>query len=131
MADDFKVQVNFKLGETLINLRGQDVSEVLEKVEEMKSGFDLIAEAMSVAKQVQMAKGLTSFTPAPAAPAASHSAPAAGATASSLRCVHGAYKDLKGKRNAKGDLYKYRYFCPGPRDNQCKAADLPGQEQQS
>ncbi len=132
MAEDFKVQVNFKLGETLINVRGQEVAEVLAKVEEIKDGLDALGEVMSVAKQVTMAKGLTGFTPAPATSGggAQNTAPAAGATAGSLRCKHGAYKDFNGKTKKNGDPYQYRYYCPAPfgATDQCKPNALPGQE---
>ncbi len=128
MADDFKVQVNLKLGETLINVRGQEVAEVLAKVEEIKTGLDAIGEVMSVAKQVTMAKGLTSFTPPVTGGNTQNAAPAAGATANSLRCAHGAYKDMKGKRKRNGDAYQFRYFCPKFGDGSCQAKDLPGQE---
>ena len=131
MADDFKVQVNLKLGETLINVRGQEVAEVLEKVEEIKAGLDALGEVMSVAKQVTMAKGLTGFTPAPpASNNTQNSSAATGTTAGNLRCKHGAFKDFKGKTKKNGDAYQYRYYCPAPfgAADSCKPASLPGQE---
>ncbi len=129
MSDAFKVQVNLKVGETLINVRGDSVAEVMAQVEQIKENLNAIGDVMTVAKQVQMAKGLTGFTPPPAS---TTNAPTAKAAPGALECVHGPYKDLKGKRNAKGQLYKNRYFCPShDRNNQCKADDLPGQEKQS
>lgn len=132
MSEDYKVQVNLKVGETLINLRGANVAEVQSLAEDIKGAMDAILEAASIGKQVMMAKGLTTFQPAPSAPAAQNTAPAAGATSGSLRCKHGAYKDFKGKQKANG-TYQFRYYCAAPfkqggNPDQCKAQDLPGQE---
>lgn len=132
MTDEWNVQANIKVGETLINLRGKDAAEIGKHADELKDFLENILEAASIGKQVMMAKGLTSFTPAPSAttPNAQNSAPAA-STPATLRCVHGAYKDLLGKKNKQGQLYKNRYACaapyvPGGNPDQCK--DLPGQE---
>lgn len=130
--ENWNIQVNLKLGETLINVRGADVAFVLARVEEIKNGLDAIGETMSVAKQVTMAKGLTGFTPAPPTTTGGtqNAAPAAGATAGGLRCKHGAYKDFKGKTKKNGEPYQFRYFCPAPfgATDSCKAGSLPGQE---
>ncbi len=137
MSEDYKVQVNLKVGETLINLRANTVDDAVSQVNAARESLlDAVGEAMSIAKQVVTAKGLTSFQPAPAAATTAstqHTAPAAGATSGALRCKHGAYKDFNGKTKKNGDGYQYRYYCAAPfkqggNPDQCKAQDLPGQE---
>lgn len=130
MSDDnWKVGANLDFSGHKFNFRGDDVEELATHLENFAEYGDRILEVLSKVKQIQMAKGLTSFTPAPAAaPNTQNSAPAAGATAGSLRCVHGAYKDMQGKRKKNGEAYQYRYFCPKFGDGSCRAADLPGQQ---
>lgn len=129
MAEDWKIQYNFKVGETLVNLRAQDSAEAAAVLAAFKDALNEVAEVTSIIKQVGMTKGLTSFTPAPpaSAPATQHAAPAAGATATDLRCVHGPYVDKKGKRKQNGQPYQFRYFC-SQFTGGCKASDLPGQQ---
>lgn len=134
MADDFKVQASMKTGEHLFNFRGQTVDEVTEQLEAFAANADRIFEVYSTVKQVTMAKGLNGFTPAaPVTSNVQNAAPAAGATATNLRCKHGAFKDFKGKTKKDGTGYQYRYYCAAPyvaggNPDQCKPASLPGQE---
>ena len=108
------------------NFRGQTVEELTVELEQFAKNADRIFEVLSTTKQVTMTKGLTSFTPAPAAPNTQNAAPAAGATAGDLRCTHGVYKDMKGKTKKNGQPYAFRYFCP-QFEGGCRASDLPGQ----
>lgn len=130
MSDNYGLQLSVKLGDDMVNVRGNTPEEFEKNRAAMEAAADAILDTVDKFRQVALAKGLTKagFTPAPAATDTAHSTSAAGSTAVDLRCSHGPYNDLKGKRNKKNEAYKYRYYCPGPFGQGCKAEALPGQE---
>lgn len=130
VSEDYKVQYNLKLGETLINLRGGSVEELAAQLTEFAENADAILGAHDTIRQVALAKNLTTvggFVPGPSGSSDRPSA-AQGSSSGDLRCQHGPYKDFKGKTKVNGQPYQYRYYCSGPYGKGCKATDLAGQE---
>ncbi|OKI54548.1 hypothetical protein [Micromonospora sp. CB01531] len=114
MADDYKIQINSSINGDLVNMRGTSGEELKDVI----AGFaehagDIFKELGSV-KQAALANGVFSGNAASSAPSATAAPRAAANTAPDKQpeCpTHGKTKDMRGKRNAKGEAYKFRYYC--------------------
>lgn len=133
MSEDYKAQASVKFGGDLFNFRGESAADLAEQLEGFAENAERIYEAYDKIRQVTLAKGITaqtSFVPATSG-GTQHTSGAEGASSGGkLECRHGPYKDFKGKTKRNGEAYQYRYYCSAPfgAKDQCKAADLPGQE---
>lgn len=117
MADDYKIQINSNINGDLVNMRaqsGEELEEVLLGFAEKAGG---IFKNLGDVKQAALVNGVFSGNAAPPA-SPSGGAPAAPRAAANTapgeipKCpTHTTVKDMRGKRNAKGEPYKYRYYC--------------------
>lgn len=129
----YKVQASPTLGGILFNFRGDSTEEVVTNIEEFAKLGDRFFDAYDTLRQVTLAKSIgtaAGYAAPNTAPQSQHAAPAAGSTQADLRCKHGPYKDLNGKRKKNGEGYQSRYVCAAPfgAPDQCAARSLPGQE---
>lgn len=129
MSDDYKVQASPTIGGVMFNLRGNTVEEVAAAMVALGESADAFFEGYDKVRQVTLAKGLTVVpSAAPSGAANVHPGTASGGGTGELRCQHGPYKDLNGKRKRNGEGYKNRYVCPAPFGAADQCRNLPNNE---
>lgn len=132
--DGTKVQVNFRAGEDLINVYGQDEADVLVGLTTVQNVAGVIAETGALLRGATAASPLTQpqpvapavpTQPAPAAypqgvPAAPNPQPAAAPQTAGHACLHG-QRVFKSGNGAKGPWAAW--FCPTDKNdpNKCEA----------
>lgn len=123
MADDngapWLLQVSLKSnGQSLINVRGMNATELREGLDDIIDLSDKIAEAETAVGAVQMVKqAMPGSTSVPAPPPAGASAPAA--VAPMCECGRPA-KFVQGGVSRAGRPYKAFWACANPQGQQCR-----------
>ena len=127
MSENWKIQVSPKLGQTLVNVRGESAEEFQANLEFAVANAQFIADAVAhLEAAYNLAAGGVSVAPAaqpvPAQPVVTHATPAAPATttpaaqpaaSAAPSCHHGplVYREAK-----PGSGKSWRgYFCPSPK----------------
>lgn len=114
---EYKIQINPTIGDQLYNINGDTAEEVLKHVEELAKLGPAIYDALANIKAASLASGVFASNAAVTKTAA---AAAEDGPPNEVRCEHGPMNDLKGATNAKGDPYKFRYYCAAKRDDPTK-----------
>lgn len=121
---EYNLQVNVTMGDYLFNLNGQSAEELDEHVAELAKRSGEIFNNLTAIRQAGMAAAVFSDNETrkttPAVPVTTGEGPP---PAGQVTCPHGVMSDLVGRRNAKGDLYKYRYYCAAKRDDPTKCKE--------
>lgn len=119
---DYKIQVNLQLGDYLFNVNGETAEELGTHVAEMAKLAPELFDNLGAIRQAGLAAAVFSDNAGraatPSVPVTTGEAPPS--EDGEVRCPHGVMKDLKGRQNAKGDLYKYRYYCAADRNDPTK-----------
>lgn len=117
---DYKLQVNVALGDYLLNVNGLTAEELASHLKQLSEMAPELMESLNSIKQagfaVEAFKGGADKIPA---------APGTPPSTETPHCKHGIMKDLQGKKNAKGQPYKNRYYCAAEYDapDKCAARD--------
>lgn len=122
-SSEYKVQYSTTLkGGDLVNLRGQSFEEVEGQAKEFNERIGNIVEYLNGVRQVVLADAILSDPPPKVAQSTGKVQDLPPSQSESFVCSHGPMKDLTGKRNKQGQLYRNTHYCAAPQgEEQCKA----------
>lgn len=128
------VQISTKIQEDLFNFRASDGEGLDSLLKSVATNATSVADNLATVKQVFLSKGVmtgklnTRHDEDPPRTTSQLFKSRGGV----VECKHGPATNLTGKRNARGELYTWKYACSASLNasDRCKASEIPGNEQQ-
>lgn len=115
---EYNLQVNVTYNGYLFNVNGESAEELDKHLAELAKLSPSVFENLSSIKQAGLAAA--AFTANEASSTVTSTPAAEAGPPTEVRCTHGPMKDLQGMTTAKGEPYKFRYYCSAPKDDPTK-----------